>query len=492
MKILLLLTAVLVCFTTSSARILHVPANYTTIQSAINASVNGDTVLVAPGTYQENVIFRGKRIVLTSRFYLDANPSSIIQSTIIDGSNPSHPDSGSCVRIANGEDSTTILQGFTLTRGYGTLWQDENGAGRYWEGGGVLIALSSPTVRHNIIRNNDVNRTGGQSTGGGGIRLGDGSPYILNNIIINNAGMYGGGIVSNYASPTIRNNIVAYNVVSPAVAGRPTYGGGGMWVNGSRPGATFPNRIENNTIVGNSATGSGGSGAGGKGGGMLAAFSATINSRNNIVWGNTQTTGGQLNIASGSSVIATYSDVEGGYAGSGNINVTPNFAPTSFYLQTGSQCIDAGDTTAAFNDLPDLTNPGVARWPSLGGLRNDIGAYGGPGAVVIATILTSAPARGDGIAAEFSLEQNYPNPFNPSTSITYYLPEVGGRKSEVGYVTLKVFDMLGREVATLVNEVEEPGTYTVQWNASSIASGVYLYQLSAGEFVQTRKLMVVR
>ncbi len=494
MKRTFLLLSVVALIQICEARILNVPAQYGTIQSAINASVNGDTVLVAPGTYPENIIFRGKRIVLTSRFYLNSDPSFIV-NTVIDGSAPSHPDSGSCVRIANGEDSTTVLQGFTLTRGYGTLWFDENGSARYWEGGGLLIALCSPTVKHNIIRNNNVNRTGGASTGGGGIRLGDGKPYILNNIIINNAGLYGGGIVSNYASPTIRNNIIAYNVVSPAIAG-PTYGGGGIWVNGSHPGATVPNRIENNTIVGNYATGSGGSGAGGKGGGMLSAFSATINSRNNIVWGNTQTTGGQINVASGSTAIASYSDVEGGYTGTGNINAAPMFADTSFYLLAGSPCVDAGDTSAAFKDPPNPSNPSAAQWPSLGTLRNDMGAYGGPWRKVLGSILTSVEQRADEtLPASFTLTQNYPNPFNPETKIQFGIPASG-------FVSLQVFDILGREVRTLLHEFKDAGKYEVTFsakggsasggNAAGLTSGVYFYRLTANNFIQTKRMVLLR
>jgi hypothetical protein len=64
--------------------------------------------------------------------------------------------------------------------------------------------------------------------------------------------------------------------------------------------------------------------------------------------------------------------------------------------------------------------------------------------------------------------------------------------SEVSHVTLKVFDILGREVATLVNEQKSPGTYTVQWNAGGVASGVYLYRLTSGAFVETRKMCVIR
>jgi hypothetical protein len=84
----------------------------------------------------------------------------------------------------------------------------------------------------------------------------------------------------------------------------------------------------------------------------------------------------------------------------------------------------------------------------------------------------------------FSLEQNYPNPFNPSTGIGY-------RVSGFGMVTLKVYDLLGREVATLVNERKEPGRYVVAWDASKFSSGIYLCTLKAGSFVQTRKLVLV-
>jgi hypothetical protein len=102
----------------------------------------------------------------------------------------------------------------------------------------------------------------------------------------------------------------------------------------------------------------------------------------------------------------------------------------------------------------------------------------------------------------FSLFQNYPNPFNPTTTIQYSLPSqsVGsaeGRAGEGSHVTLKVYDVLGREVATLVDEVhpvngvKQPGTYTVHWNASGVASGVYFYRLSSNGFVQTRKLVLL-
>jgi len=83
------------------------------------------------------------------------------------------------------------------------------------------------------------------------------------------------------------------------------------------------------------------------------------------------------------------------------------------------------------------------------------------------------------------LRQNYPNPFNPSTTISFTLPSRS-------FVTLKVFDIIGREVAAIVSEEMSEGTYTRQWNASAFASGVYFYRLQAGSFVQTKKLIVVK
>lgn len=95
--------------------------------------------------------------------------------------------------------------------------------------------------------------------------------------------------------------------------------------------------------------------------------------------------------------------------------------------------------------------------------------------------------------ARFELMQNYPNPFNASTKIKF---EVGGSGTSASsvepFVSLKVYDLLGREVATLVNEVMGPGRYERLFNADGLASGVYLYQLQAGGFVQTRKLLLVR
>ncbi|HEY3250525.1 MAG TPA: T9SS type A sorting domain-containing protein, partial [Ignavibacteria bacterium] len=85
----------------------------------------------------------------------------------------------------------------------------------------------------------------------------------------------------------------------------------------------------------------------------------------------------------------------------------------------------------------------------------------------------------------FNLYQNYPNPFNPATNISFALPKSS-------FVKLVVYDILGREIAVLVNEQLKPGTYEIQWDSKNFSSGVYIYKLAAGEFVNTKKMVLTR
>ncbi len=89
------------------------------------------------------------------------------------------------------------------------------------------------------------------------------------------------------------------------------------------------------------------------------------------------------------------------------------------------------------------------------------------------------------IADKFSLSQNYPNPFNPVTSIKFQIPAAG-------FVELKIFDVLGREISTPVNEELNPGTYEIEWDASAYPSGVYYYKLTAGDYIQTKKMVLIK
>ncbi|MEP0862405.1 MAG: T9SS type A sorting domain-containing protein [Ignavibacterium sp.] len=94
------------------------------------------------------------------------------------------------------------------------------------------------------------------------------------------------------------------------------------------------------------------------------------------------------------------------------------------------------------------------------------------------------------IPGEFKLFQNYPNPFNPVTKIKFTIPETVGTKLDLS--VLKVYDILGNEVATLVNEYKPAGNYEVEFNAGNLPSGVYIYKLTAGSFVSSKKMMVIK
>lgn len=85
----------------------------------------------------------------------------------------------------------------------------------------------------------------------------------------------------------------------------------------------------------------------------------------------------------------------------------------------------------------------------------------------------------------FSLSQNYPNPFNPATTINYQIPSITK-------VTLKIYDILGREVGTLVNEVKNPGKYAVQFNADKLSAGIYFYKFQAGNYAESKKMILVK
>jgi uncharacterized delta-60 repeat protein len=99
--------------------------------------------------------------------------------------------------------------------------------------------------------------------------------------------------------------------------------------------------------------------------------------------------------------------------------------------------------------------------------------------------VTSVEDRQVPVPTEYVLFQNYPNPFNPSTTIRFDLPKAS-------LVTLKVYNLLGEEVETLVNERRPAGSYTMNWIAGGLAAGVYLYRLQAGEFTETRKLVIIK
>jgi hypothetical protein len=448
---------------------INVPDDFTKIQDAINSSVDGDTILVAPGTYIENINFRGKNILLSSHYLFDEDVS-FINTTIIDGSNPQNPDTASVVIFLSGEENTAILQGFTITGGKGTKIFD----GFFVRiGGGIIIFNSSPTIRHNIIAfNESINSAGVSFKSGGGIAADISSAIISNNIIYKNKSQDGGGVQLGHNNPgsIFRNNIVAYNTNYPTGVGR-----GGVWIRGDQ------GKFINNTIAFNFS---------GTSGGIGMVHNPILNIENCIIYGNT--TGSSNPQIVGSGIISiTNSNIEGGWAGDGNIDENPLFIDHSpFILQVGSSCVDMGDTNNVNNDWEDPDNLGFPLHPALGTLRNDMGAYGGNQYksmpyMQMDDLVSGIEDENGTIANKFSLNQNYPNPFNPSTTIEFTLP-----KSE--FTTLKVYNILGKEVSSLVSNNLNPGNHTYTFDGTNLASGIYYYQLMAGEFHQVKKMILLR
>ena len=337
---------------------INVPDDFTKIQDAINSSVDGDTILVAPGTYYENVNFRGKNVVLTSHYVFDEDVS-FINTTIIDGGKPHSPDTASVVIFLSNEENTATLQGFTITGGKGTKID----VGLFVRvGGGIIIFDSSPTIRHNIIAfNESINSAGVSFKSGGGISADNSSAIISNNIIYKNNSQDGGGVQLGQNPESIfMNNIVAYNTYTNSTNG--VGRGGGVWIRGDQ------GKFINNTIAFNSS---------GKSGGLGLVHNPIVNIENCIIYGNTAGSSNPQIVGSGI-ISVTNSNIEGGWAGAGNIDENPLFIEYSpFILQDDSPCVDMGDTSTASNDWEDPDNRGFALSPALGTLRNDMGAYGG-------------------------------------------------------------------------------------------------------------------
>ena len=349
---------------------IYVPADQPTIQAGIDAASDGDTVVVAWGTYVENIDFLGKAITVKG-LALFGNPP------VIDGNQ-----AGSVVTFASGETEDAVLDGFKITNGEST-----GCGGIYCDWG------SSPTIMNCTITNNHTGYYGG------GIKCADSFPIITNCTISGNiADFSGGGIFCTFgASPIIANCTISGNSCNIT-------GGGIEIVNwGTHP------TIMNCTISGNHAGQFGGGitcsignatitnctvseNSAGEGGGAFAIANTHSEAyiTNCILWGNSAPEGPEIVVGynvgalQDAELTVTYSDVQGGeaaalvmdpnctlYWGAGNIDVIPLFlGGGDYHLSPGSPCIDAGSASSMYDDdcFP----------PSLGTTRNDMGAYGGP------------------------------------------------------------------------------------------------------------------
>ena len=346
------LSAAIVCLGNTYYVDANGTGDFATIQAAINAATAGDVVILQPGTYTGNgnrdINFIGKAVIIRGA---TGNPNDCI---IDCQGNSSNPHRG--FKFISGEDGNSVLEAIKITNGYGQL-EGPYSAGYFYSSGGAIYCNgsspslnnciiinnsaqlgggfcninSNPIIRDCLISNNSSTNNGGgiwnyysnpkiincavsgnHSFVGGGIYNGYSGPTITNCVIGNNSADYGGGIGSDYASPNLKGCVISSNTSS--------YGGGGIY------NVESGLNIINCTIRSNNSQVS-------SGGGVYNP-SGSVNMSNCIVWGNNSWIYG--------TAIVTYSDIQGGYAGTGNINADPCFID-AYHISIASPCLDAGD-----------------------------------------------------------------------------------------------------------------------------------------------------
>ncbi len=460
-----LLTVILIStFVTDpvAAAVFHVPDEYDTIQEAINSTfMDGDTVLVAPGVYVENVYFVGMNITVASYILTTGDPA-YIDSTVIDG------DTLNCVvSFNNYEDERALLRGFTIRNGLqdfgggidcqpGTsprlvdLLVTGNRANQI--GGGIYCTWeSTPTITNCVV-------TGNSADEGGGIGVAHNAhPLIKDVLIYENEARIGGGVFCGHGSGecTLDHVYIVDNTADY---------GGGIYMTESKN-----NRFINTTISGNRSDSIGGIY-------LNDSWDYTeIVTVNCIIWNNTHP---QIEISNiHENYISTlqigYSDLEGGRDSirivergeviwsEGNINEDPEFVNPEnrdYKLNEDSPCIDAG--TAFFivgeDTIIDFTED------QFYGEAPDMGAF--------EYVDEAAVREPFHHPRRFLLLQNYPNPFNASTRIAYTVPAPS-------YVKLAVYDISGRLVELLADKDVLRGRHVCEFDGSNLSAGLYFVKL---------------
>jgi parallel beta-helix repeat protein len=390
-----------------------------------------------------------------------SNSNAMIENNVI--SDNYSADYGGGIYV---EDSSPIITGNTITN---------NLAGYYGSaaGGGIAVFGSSdPEITFNEITSNSVNPTGiftvNNGIGGGIYYSGGSDGLISSNYIFDNVAdtepqtrTYGGGLGIWSASPRLENNIIANNQAQGN-------DGGGIYM------YSCHSTLINNTIVNNQA---------GDFGGAIYAEIADLSIVNSILYFNQDSAGTEIFLGGFSSVTASYSDIQGGWEGQGNLDTDPLFRDMSggdYHLQS-QMCGDENDSPLIDAGSPDYADFLLSCNWGLGTELSDMGAYGGQG---IPTGVEDEQAAV--IPDAFTLSQNYPNPFNASTTISYQLPEASS-------VTLDIYDMLGRKIETLINNrPNSAGEHRITWDASGHSSGTYFYRLEVDGHSSTSKMLLIK
>jgi len=490
------LALVLLFASLSFADIIRVPQDVSTIQAALDSCSAGDTVLVSPGTYFENIVWPiTSSICLMSEYGRD--------TTIINGGG-----TASVIELNSISDSTTVIKGFTIRNGYSST----NGGGIYCffsspiiinnlidsnvadvYGGGIsCFNNSNPTITGNIIR---VNSSGTSAGGGGGIYCDVSSPVIDSNLFSNNMGYTGGGIYCKYnSSPTITNNEFTNNTgtnsggaiscsrnSSPIIMDNlmeQNYGGlAGGAIGCYRQSSP---EIRGNTILNNETDS-----ILGYGGAIDILKQCSPHIVKNIINNNKGAFGGGINCEdSCSSVIDSNcimnNNGDGIYISNKSepsINYNNIFGSSYFGVRNidASVIINAennwwGDSTGPYHPV---TNP-----LGQGDTVSNYVDYSPWNTVGIKQLQQVIPDN-------FVLYQNYPNPFNPTTYIRFDV-------HNSSHIKIIVYDILGKEITTLVDEKLRAGSYEVDWDGSGYPSGVYFYRLVTKDYIDVKKMVLLK
>ena len=508
-----LFTSTLFIITFIFSTTINVPEDYATIQGGLDAASEGDTIQVDSGMYVENI------------FWPEINGIKLFgsgeETCVIDGDSL-----GSVIQIDHGSsyivDTSTVISGFTLQNG--------SAYGYNMGGGGLRLFASSPIIKNLTIKNNTGNQGGGVS-----IRWSYDNPKFENVIIKDNSAYYGGGIYCSGSNVNLTNTTISENYSESR--------GGGIYCefqmcdldsvfvtgnySGSTGGGLFlsngSGNIENSIFNGNVSD---------EGGGIYFVSSDTLNLNNVVINNNSAFSnyydyrGGGIYCAGATNftnvtITANIANSGGGiYCSSANASMLNSIlvenSPQEIYFSefTSPSCT----VTVAFTDLYggvdsiETNDNGTVYWNE--GNIDESPLFCQPGQENY-SLAENSPCAGTGqngvnmgaldvgcteqlfiekeiisIPSDFTLHQNYPNPFNPTTMISYDLPKEAN-------VNITIYDMMGRVVNNLVSSQQNAGYKSIQWNATNnagqpISAGLYLYTIQAGEFVQTKKMVLLK
>jgi len=525
MKKIIFLICGLVIAAAAQSEIISIPFDYSTIQYGINAANPGDTVLVEPGYYVENIDFSGKNITVASLFLITQD-TAYISETVIDGSQ-----AGSVVVFGSRETNSAVLCGFTITNGHayhaGGIYMcnasptlhhlriTENSAS--YSGGGLCCGYSQPVIKDVVLYENYALYSGGgayfyysspqmsriivsncwSDDCGGGVYTENSTCEFYNLSVINNFSIKGGGISFKNSDVNLVNARISDNnaeilgggiklensnchLINTLIAGNYSeMAAGGIFCLGSNPVLT------NVTLADNASF---------ECGGGIYCNDAEVVCNNTILWGN-QPDEVYFELATNADQITfAYCNVENGEEDiitnnngmviwlDGNMMDDPQFTGTGknpYSLSNGSPCVDAGtpDVTGLYLPETDLAgNHRIWDGDENGSAIIDIGPYE-YGASVVGVIKPDITLN-----REFRI---YPN---PAVSMVTFEFENSGTYE----VLVEITDQEGKRIALLSNGKQTTGVTRISWDAGGLTPGIYYCRIINGNSYITEKLMVIK